>query len=257
MKNHRKNNLLSFIALIALLVGILILPGCTESAVLEEIVEYTVDGTVHSLNIKVNAAELVIRDSEAFFVESNLKYLTVHEENGILTITEETKLGSTYESPILVLHMPTDTLFEQVHIQTGAGKLTAGELNTSILNMTLGAGDLSIANLRVTTDAKINGGAGKITVSDGSIKDLELEMGIGELNLAATLIGNSDLSLGVGTSNIHLLGGREIYKIDIEKGLGQVTIDGIKVEDFGVTGTGNNSVDIEGGVGNIHIRFSA
>ena len=80
-------------------------------------------------------------------------------------------------------------------------------------------------------------------------------MGVGELNLSAALLGDSDLTLGVGASNLTLIGSRDDYKIEIEKGLGSITVDGESVSDFGTSGNGQNNVEIKGGVGAINLNF--
>ena len=82
-----------------------------------------------------------------------------------------------------------------------------------------------------------------------------MEMGVGELNLTSRLQGNCNLDMGVGKSNITLVGERDDYSINVEKGLGGVSVDGNKLTDFGSIGKGACALDINGGVGAINIRF--
>lgn len=223
-------------------------------AVLEENKVYQVQPGIRSLDIRINAADVTIRQAEGFSVESNLKYLSVAENDGALVIKEEKKYAATYTDAVLTLCVPAGTEFEKVNITTGAAKLTADTLSAKSLKLQLGAGDVSIGNLNAWTEADIEGGAGRITVAGGILNDLDLEMGAGELNLTAALLGDSDLALGVGESNLTLIGSKEEYRVDIEKGLGSVTVDGKAVSGFRST-TGDNRVEIEGGIGAIHLRF--
>ena len=223
-------------------------------AVLEENKVYQVQPGIRSLDIRINAADVTIRQAEGFSVESNLKYLSVAENDGVLVIKEEKKYAATYTDAVLTLCVPAGTEFEKVNITTGAAKLTADTLSAKSLKLQLGAGDVSIGNLNARTEADIEGGAGRITVAGGILNDLDLEMGAGELNLTAALLGDSDLALGVGESNLTLIGSKEEYRVDIEKGLGSVTVDGKAVSGFRST-TGDNRVEIEGGIGAIHLRF--
>lgn len=243
------------IALCLVLVFAILLVGCTENAVLQESRIYSVESDIHSLDIRIGAADFTIKQADTFSVESNLKYLTVSEENGVLSIIEESKKGVNYEGPILTLYMPTDMMYETIDISTGAGKLTADALSTKYLEFQLGAGDAYISNLIVESEADMKGGAGKITVADGSIRDLELEMGVGELNLTAALLGDSDLTFGVGESNLTLLGDEEDYRIEMEKGLGSIAIDGKIITDSERLGNGQNSIEMQGGVGSINLTF--
>lgn len=247
-----KRSILIFVVLML----IVSLTACSEVAVLDHTKVYDINTEIQSLEIRVNAVDLEIRQSDAFSVESNLKYLTVSEENGVLKIVEETKVGVTYNVPKLTLYVPSSTVFESASITTGAAKLTADTFTSKSLHLQLGAGDVRIESLNATSKAVIEGGAGKITVNGGTLKDLDLEMGVGELNLASVLLGDSDLTLGVGESNLTLIGNRDDYKVDIEKGLGSITVDGKSVTDFGSSGNGQNDVNIIGGVGNINVVFS-
>ena len=63
------------------------------------------------------------------------------------------------------------------------------------------------------------------------------------------------MDLGVGESNITLIGSKEDYKLDLEKGLGNISVDGANVSDYGSSGNGTNKVEINGGVGSINVEF--
>lgn len=244
-----------YISLFSILLLTMLLTGCLENAVLEETYTYHAESAVHSLTIRIGAADFAIKYADTFSVESNLKYLSISEENGVLSIIDEKPNGVTYDTPILTLFMPADTVLEDVNIVTGAAKLTADSLSTKSLRLQLGAGDVSIANLDVASRANIKGGSGKITIADGTMNNLKLEMGVGKLNLTAVLLGNNDLTCGVGSTDITLIGSRDDYRIEIEKGLGSISVDGKTVTDFGSSGNGQNRLQIKGGIGAINLAF--
>ena len=52
-----------------------------------------------------------------------------------------------------------------------------------------------------------------------------------------------------------MFGKKEEYRTKINKGLGNVTVDGKKVSDNEVVGNGENKIDIDGGIGEIKIDF--
>jgi len=244
-----------YIALILALIFGISLVGCAENAVLDEVYVYRAESDIHSLEIQIGAADFIIKPADTISVESNLKYLSISEKNGVLSIMDERTVGVTYDNPILTLYMPTEMVYEDIDISTGAAKLTADVLSAKSLELKLGAGDVSIRNIRVVEEADIEGGAGKITIAGGVINNLELQMGVGELNMTSVLHGDNDLVFGVGESNLTLIGSRNDYKIDIEKGLGSVTVEGENAADFGDSGNGRNRVQIEGGVGTINLKF--
>ena len=227
----------------------------SSDAVLEEVKTYSVAAEIYNLDIEINAADLLIKEGEAFSVESNLKHLKVEEKGGLLTIQETKKFTGTYNGALLTVYVPAGTVFDNVNLTTGAGRLTIGNLASGTLDFELGAGDVSIDSLVATKSADIEGGAGRITITNGALKDLDLEMGVGQLNLASALTGDCQLDLGVGESNITLIGSKEDYKLNIEKGLGNISIDGVNVSDYGSSGNGTNKVEINGGVGSINVEF--
>ena len=224
-------------------------------AVTEDTKTYSVSSEIQSIEVKINAADFTIKQGESFSVESNLKYLTVEDKNGVLTIKETKKFANTYTGAVLTLYIPADTVFEKVNIITGAGRLTVDSLSASTMNFELGAGEVTIDTLVATSGIDIDGGAGKITVSGGALHNLDLDMGVGQLNLVSALTGDSDFDLGVGESNITIIGNRDDYKLDIEKGIGNITVDGASVSNIKGQGNGNNSIEVNGGIGAINLKF--
>lgn len=232
------------------------LVGCRiETAVSEETQSYAVTAEIRTLEIRINAADFKIEQAEAFAVQSNLKYLSVTEQSGVLTIVDNAPSASSYTDAALTLYVPAGTVFGQVDIETGAAKMTVDTLSTAVLDLELGAGDVHFDRLEVSEDAEIQGGAGQITVAEGTLRDLTLEMGIGALELNVALLGNSDLEFGVGTSYLTLLGSKDDYRLAVTKGLGSVCLDGQDIGDSGSAGSGENRIEIACGVGDVHISF--
>ncbi len=244
------------ITIFLFVISLICLVGCNkQDVVLDEAKTYEINSEIHSLDIRINAADFKIENGEEFSVESNLKYLSVSEKDGVLTIVDETKSNSKYSDAMLTLCVPNGMVFENVDIETGAAKLTVNTLSANSLKLKFGAGDVRFESLNASSDADIKGGVGQITIVSGTINDLTLEMGVGELNLTAAVLGAGNLKFGVGESNLTLLGSKDDYKVDIEKGLGNITVDGKTVTDFGSSGNSQNHLEIEGGVGTINLKF--
>ena len=60
----------------------------------------------------------------------------------------------------------------------------------------------------------------------------------------------------MGELNLTLTGTREDYCITLDKGVGKATLDGVKMSDDVVYGDGENTIEIDGGVGELKIGFS-
>ena len=133
--------------------------------------------------------------------------------------------------------------------------MTVDILAAKSIELFLGAGDVHLEHLIATSEVDIEGGTGQITIGNGALHDLTLKMGMGALHLNAALSGDNELEFGVGEADITVLGSKEDYRIDIQKGLGAISIDGQDASDFGSGGNGQNSIEIEGGVGAIRLTF--
>ena len=244
-----------FTALIVSVVLLICLVGCNKhDVVLDEAKTYEITSEIHSLDIRISAADFKIQHGVEISVESNLKYLSVSEKDGVLTIVDEEKNYNDSDA-MLTLYLPNGTVFDEVDITTGAAKMTVDTLSANSLELKLGAGDVRIESLNASSDADIEGGVGQITIAGGTLNDLTLEMGMGELNLTAAVLGDSDLKFGVGESNVTLIGSKDDYKVDIEKGFGSITVDGKTVTDYGSSGNGQNHIEIEGGVGAVNLKY--
>lgn len=217
---------------------------------------YTVGDDIASLTVDVAAAELEVKTGDGFSVESNLKKLDVENKNGCLLIEEQgSRIGVHSNDAVVKVTIPADAVFEKVSITTGAGSVRLDRLDTDRLVLELGAGEVSIGSLVATEGSSISGGAGKITVSDGALANLELDMGVGELNLTSALNGDCDLNMGVGNADITLIGSLQGYTIELDKGIGDATVAGVKLGDDVEYGNGPHRLDIDGGVGNVTIEF--
>lgn len=224
-------------------------------AATEDLKKYDLSSDVQSLDVEINAADFTIRHGEGFSVESNLKDLTVKTQNGVLQIKQTKRLVQNHDGGVLTLCIPADKTFEKINMITGAGRLKAARLAADTVRFEFGAGEVVIDTLIASSQIELEGGAGKITVANGTLHNLDLDMGVGKLSLTTALTGESGFDLGVGETELTVLGNRDDYELEIEKGIGKITLDGKDVSNFKDRGNGKNGIEIHGGVGNIDIKF--
>ncbi|MGN0447581.1 MAG: DUF4097 family beta strand repeat-containing protein [Acutalibacteraceae bacterium] len=218
---------------------------------------YEIDGEVNSLSIDLAGTQLKIQTADKFFVESNHKYISVKNEGGKLRITEAKELFNFASNNItVILNIPQNFTFDNAEIDTGAGTVKIDSLSADVLDLTLGAGKADIKNLTANSRAEIEGGAGELNIDGGKLNNLDLEMGVGSLKLKSRIEGKSQLDYGVGETKLTLIGSREDYQIELDKGLGEAKLSGEEMKDDSVYGSGENHIDIDGGVGSLKIDFS-
>lgn len=216
------------------------------------------EGEFLNLDIDIIAASLTIKSGESFKAETDCEYVTLSQKGSTLLVTEKKHktLGNDNIGDITII-LPENHNLKKAEIETGAGKIDISSLICENLDMELGAGEVKLNNLSVSNKADIDGGAGVITVSLAEINNLELDMGIGELDLTARLIGKNSVNCGVGEAKLNLLGSDEDYIISVDKGIGNATLNGEAMQSGIRYGKGENSLDIDGGIGEIKIEFKA
>lgn len=222
----------------------------------EELTGYTVSADIEELEIEIAAAEFTVSTGEEFAVESNLKNLTVKEEGNRLIIKERKHATINYNGKALLnIVIPENTVFEEVYISTGAGKVKIDTLSADELTMELGAGLVEIAELNAYKESLIVGGAGSVNIESGNLNDLDMDMGVGKVVLKSELTGESEINQGIGATKLMLLGDKYDYSIEVEKGIGSIKVDGLSMSNNEVFGTGSNEIEIHGGIGEIEISF--
>lgn len=212
---------------------------------------------ISTLDIEIAFTNLTIKSGDVIKLETDNKKISYSQDDNKLQIKEKNKKWFiNQEEKNLILYLPKNMEFEKIKIATGAGKIDIESLNTEKLSFELGAGETEIQNINISKQCEIDGGAGKLSISNGTIKNLELDMGVGEVNLTANLTGKNEVNAGVGQLNIDLQGEKDSYKIQANKGLGSIKIDGKQISDGETLGDGNNYIEVDGGVGNIDIDFN-
>ncbi len=240
---------LSFVAVV--------LPDNDTTSV-SELKEYSISD-VSKLDIDVAAADFEIKTGESFKLTSNHEYLKIDEVSNTLVIEEKKhkwKYGD--KNYKVVLTVPVDYQFDEVSINAGASKMNISLLCTDELDFEFGAGEINLDGVTVYKDTDIKGGAGELDINYCTFNNLNMEIGVGESDFTATVIGESSIECGVGECNINLV--KDIncdYTLSIEKGIGDVEVDGRPVENGAVIGSGNNKIDINCAIGEVNINFVA
>lgn len=226
-------------------------------------IEYSQEySDIKKLDIDCNYSSFKILTSsnEKIKVEiNNNQKVTVNKENDTLKVKEDTTFFDIFDFDKDIeirLYIPENQKFEDVNINTGAGKVEISKLTANTLKLSLGAGESKISNLTIEDTTKISGGVGKTTIDNSVLSNLKTSLGVGEVNLSAKILGDSKISSGVGQLNLDLKGSKEDYEIKASHGLGSFTIDNKEIKDDSTYGDGINYIKVSGGVGKVDIKFN-
>ncbi len=239
--------------------GFVFSPKAHDATVGEEVLSEHPLSNVYELEVELANYALVIEEGDTLSVAYDDRNKRVTVEDNKLKITEKKKLFYGQEGYVVILTVPKDYFFTEVSITMGAGRLDIEHLSTNSLDLELGAGNVEISNLTAITSVDIEGGAGDLSITDSEITDLDLAMGVGALTLETDLIGNNQIDLGIGDSDIKLKGTANDYRFDINKGVGEITFDGEKytADSSSVTMQHDDisNLEINCGIGKVNIDF--
>ena len=230
-----------------------LLPGCRSVSREPADTVLDVTGQVRVLDVTVGAADLRIEESDSFRVETDNPYIQISQRNDTLIIREEPHIAD-LESSSVTIHYPADTMFAVVELEMGAGRMDVFSLSCEKLDLELGAGNVEIQELNVTRDAEISGGGGDIYIYSGLIRNLDLEHGVGACAIRGTITGNSDIEAGMGQLKVYIVGDMADYTIRATTGIGEILVNGTEIP-AATFGTGENRIEISGGIGIVELVF--
>lgn len=224
--------------------------------VVGEMKSYSISEPINELTVDLSGAKLKIKEGSSFSVESNHEKLDINQSNGVLSVKEKRRFGIFhFESVSVIVTVPEGFSFDKANISTDMGAVDIDALTAERLSLSFGAGSVDIDELVATASSRIDCGAGKLTVLGGELNNLDLDMGVGKADLKSRVTGNADIDCGVGKTDLTLIGTKDDYRISLDKGLGSAIIDNVSFSNSTDYGFGANSIDIDGGVGGIDVRF--
>ncbi len=218
--------------------------------------EIEITKEITNIEIELKSTNLIIERDKKIYAATNNDKISYKIHGNTLIITERNnKLFNNEPDTDLVIYIPDDHILDELSLDAGAGRVEIFDVTVKDLELDLGAGTVDLDFINVINEASIDGGAGKLSINNSTLNNLELDMGVGTLELEAKLTGENEISCGVGSVILNLIGTEEDYQVNVDKGLGATTIAGKTVKDGEIIGTGKNTLEIDGGVGSITIDF--
>ena len=212
---------------------------------------------INKLELETKGVAIIVKQGDKLKIETDNKDIKTKESNNKLLIIEDNnKWFNKTDYTELIIYIPKDYQFDEISIDSGAGKIEIDTLNTKKLDLDLGAGQVNISDLFVSENADIDGGAGEINIASSSIQNLDLDLGVGKVTLNSSLYGFNEIDGGIGELIVNLIGTENNYQINCTKALGKITLNNEKIKSDTRYGNGNNLIEINGGIGNININYS-
>ena len=229
-------------------------------------IDYSKDFSgIEQLDINNKVGRLIVKPGSGFRVEATNVSEDFRAEviNKTLKIEEPDyfnnflwfNFGTSRTKAIITVYVPEDFEADRIDIDSGAGEVELQDLNAQRLIINAGVGDIYGENL-TAMKVEIDGGVGNMDLVDVNFTDVDFDSGVGNIRVKGMIFGKSDFDCGVGNVRIQLNGARDDYALDVNSGLGKVTINGSKVSrDYKDNYKTDNIIRISGGVGDVDVVF--
>lgn len=226
----------------------------------QEIVEHNITeySNVEKLDIKLGVCRLEIKEASQIKVETSdvTDKFKCELKNGTLKI-EDNKMNTNIfnnKVPEVTIYIPRNYKFNEIDLELGVNNSNIYELIGKDISIEFGVGKARIDSLN-GEKVEINGGAGETKIDNVNIEHLDLEAGIGSIVINGKILNNSEIVSGIGRLEVNLVGEKDNYELRLERGIGNLEVDGEKVREDENIGNGTIKIRIEAGIGETEINF--
>ena len=234
----------------------------TNNATLKdgEITESFPLSEVKNLDIHIGGADvnIVTSGSDSIDVSAEgMKRTQLYVDNGTLHLISENKAGKGGD---ISLCIPKSAVFENVIIEVGATDMDCDLINCKNLDLTLGAGELTIDSLDVTNKSTIEIGAGELELNNATLTDADINLGLGEFAFDGLISGNLNAECGMGEAYFNFDDSSKDHNFDLTADMGNITFDGGNYAGLDaskhIDNDASSNYTISCGMGNIEINFA-
>lgn len=226
----------------------------------QEIVEHnSVDiSNVKNMDIKLGICKLEIKQGEQLKIETSdvTDKFKCNVKNDTLKIEDDKMNANIFKNkiPQVTIYIPENYEFNEIDLELGINNSNIYELNGKDINIEVGVGKAKIYNLN-GKKVEINGGAGETIIDNFSIERLELESGIGSMIINGKILDDSEITSGIGRLEVNLVGEKDDYELILQRGIGNLELNGEKVKENDKIGSGSIKIRVEAGIGETEINF--
>ena len=194
----------------------------------DDVVSITIDHGVGKLYIKEGSEDQVVVEGtnipDSYVIEKNFSG-TLKIKNKVNAFNVIGFNGNNKST--ITVYLPEGFIAEKFEINAGAGNVEISDINANQLEIDAGAGNIS--GERIYAEFfDLDGGVGNLNLREVEFLGADIDCGVGNIDLAGNLLGNNKIDCGVGEISLDLTGSSDDYKLSIEKGLGNIRVNGEK-----------------------------
>lgn len=231
-------------------IGMAVMPSKNENTELKEFKCNDIVNNIEHLELNIDYSNVEILKGTQFKIETDNAKLRCKANNNTVIVEEKNNILKIDKKSTIKFYVPN---LNELNIELGAGKLKINDIETRKLNLNLGAGNTIIENINAKK-VDIETGAGNFDLKNSIIGNLDFDMGLGNAYISSKL-DEADIDAGVGNLEINIDGNKNDYLLEVSKALGQILVDDVKIEKDEIIGSGYKEIKIDGGIGQIKVKF--
>ena len=220
---------------------------------------------INRIEIDVSSVKLEVRrgGDKLSVVGENMPEETVYGTEGdTFRVKDKTKMivflnsnilrwFSDVEEAKLTITVP-DKMFDKVEFDLGVGEANVSGINAKEMEIDSGTGSFTGKDLNISGTLDIDSGTGEVKLENCNVGKLDIDSGVGALSFSGKVTDGLDADCGVGETDITIYGNYNDYDVDADAGIGKVNIE---KGDTSHSGSGKIPVKVDGGIGEVNIRF--
>lgn len=210
----------------------------------------------------VNSYRILVGD--AFRIEGSeesMKLLESYKQGDTWHIkTKKTgwyRFGRRYGD--ITIYIPENANLRSAEVQVGVGECDIQTLQAENISLQVGAGSLTIQELRSAKAASIEVGVGELNVISAQTNGISMECGMGSVTMTGNVEGNVDIDCGMGEVILDLENKDTDYNYNAQVGMGQVSIGDRSAGGIGgqlkQQNGANYTIEIDCGMGEVQVNF--
>lgn len=218
---------------------------------------------IRELKMTLRNCELQITQSKddqiRLEIEKDMEqYFDVRRKDHTLTIEDTRKTKKQLKAAKVTLQIPADHVFDEVHLEVGAGTLQIDRLEANDIDVEGGAGKIVAQTLIANNELDAEIGAGDFYIKEAVFGDTEIACGVGHFEIeSCELNGNADISGGVGEVNVGILGEKKDFNYDLSCGMGELQVFDDSFTSLGkdkeIDNGAKHTIKLECGMGRLNV----
>ena len=222
---------------------------------------------IHELELTLHNCEFEILSSADDQIRVEIEdgkeeFFSVREKEGTLHINDIRKREKSIKSVYVKLWIPSDLVFDRVNMTIGAGDITIDRLAADTIDIEGGAGKIKAETLIANNELDAEIGAGEFYITEATLGETDIDCGVGRFEIGScTLNGNAEISGGVGDVNIGIVGEKEDFNYELSCGMGELDVFDESYTSLGkdkeIDNGARYTISLECGVGRVNVYRKA